>query len=301
MIYTVTLNPAIDYVLQIDSLTVGQIHKTDRAEMHLGGKGINVSKILGELHIPSVALGFTAGFTGEAIEYGVKSEWVTPRFTRLANGVSRINVKLRSGRETDINCVGPEVTEVDFKCFYDTLNELKGGDILVLSGSVPKGAPIDTYGEIMAKCSGKGVKFIVDAEGEQLLNALPHKPFLIKPNSEELSGLFGQLKDEQDIILRAEKLQQKGAENVLVSLGADGALLLDNNGKVHRIKAALGKAVNTVGAGDSMLAGFIAGYLEKHDFDYALKLGTASGGATAFSSGLADREHILKTLKEFDR
>ncbi len=298
MIYTLTLNPAIDYVLQVENLTVGKIHKTDAAEIHFGGKGINVSKILGELHIPSVALGFVAGFVGEAIENGVKSEWVTPKFTKLECGMSRINVKLRSESETDINCIGPEVKKTDIERLYESLNVLQNGDILVLSGSVPKGVPSDIYGNIMAMLYSKGVMFIVDAEGEHLLNALKYKPFLIKPNFEELCGLFGEVSDERDIIECAEKLQKMGALNVLVSLGSDGALLLDEKSQVHRVKAVSGKAVNTVGAGDSMLAGFIAGYLESEDFECALKLGTASGSATAFSVGLADRDLILQTLEK---
>ncbi len=298
MIYTVTLNPAIDYCLQIEKLTVGQIHKTDRAEIHFGGKGINVLQILGELQVPSVALGFIAGFTGEAIENGIKSEWVTPKFTRLSSGMSRINVKLRSGEETDINCQGPKVTEADFLRFYENLETVKSGDTVVLSGSVPKGTPSDIYGKIMARLSNKDVKLIVDAEGEQLLNALSYKPFLIKPNKQELCGLIGAVTCDNDVISGAKRLQKMGAENVLVSLGSKGALLLDQNGQIHRIPAAVGKAVNTVGAGDSMLAGFIAGYFEQKDFDYALKLGTAAGSATAFSVGLADRKTIYRIFEE---
>ena len=298
MIYTLTLNPAIDYVLQVENLTVGKIHKTDTAEICFGGKGINVSKILGELQVLSVALGFVAGFVGEAIENGVKSEWVTTKFTKLECGMSRINVKLRSGSETDVNCVGPEVKMVDIERLYESINALENGDILVLSGSVPKGVPTDIYGSIMARLSSKGVKFVLDAEGEYLLNALKYNPFLIKPNLEELCDLFGEISSENGVIESAKKLQQMGAENVLVSLGADGALLLDSEAQVHRINAVSGKAVNTVGAGDSMLAGFIAGYLESSDFDYALKLGTAAGSATAFSVGLADRDLILQTLEK---
>lgn len=298
MIYTVTLNPAIDYCLQIEKLTVGQIHKTDSAQINFGGKGINVSQILGELQVPSVALGFIAGFTGEAIENGIKSEWVTPKFTRLSSGMSRINVKLRSGEETDINCQGPKVTEADFLRFYESLETVKSGDTVVLSGSVPKGTPSDIYGKIMARLSNKDVKLIVDAEGEQLLNALSYKPFLIKPNKQELCGLIGAVTCDNDVISGAKRLQKMGAENVLVSLGSKGALLLDQNGQIHRIPAAVGKAVNTVGAGDSMLAGFIAGYFEQKDFDYALKLGTAAGSATAFSVGLADRKTIYRIFEE---
>lgn len=298
MIYTLTLNPAIDYVLQVENLNIGKTHKTDAAEICFGGKGINVSKILGELQVPSVALGFVAGFVGEAIENGVKSEWVTPKFTKLSSGMSRINVKLRSESETDINCVGPEVKMADIERLYESLGVLENGDILVLSGSVPKGVPTDIYGSIMARLSSKGVKFVVDAEGEHLLNALKYKPFLIKPNLEELCGLFGEVSEENDIVECAKKLQKMGAENVLVSLGADGALLLDGEAQVHRVNAVSGKAVNTVGAGDSMVAGFIAGHLESEDFDYALKLGTASGSATAFSVGLADRDLILQVLEK---
>ncbi len=298
MIYTVTLNPAIDYVLTVDELKVGNIHRTNKANVYFGGKGINVSTVLAQLGVSSVATGFVAGFTGKAVENGISSEYIKSDFVTLETGLTRINVKIRSGYETDINCNGPEISGSDIEKLFSKLETLKKGDILVLAGSIPDTLPRDIYSEILRRLDGRGICFAVDAEKQLLLNCLKYKPFLIKPNAEELGQLFDTaVKNSDDALKYAEKLQKSGAVNVLVSLGEEGAVLLDENGCVHRENAHNGRCVNTVGAGDSTVAGFIAGYLESGgDYGYALKLGNAAGGATAFSEGLAKKEQILALL-----
>lgn len=297
MVYTLTFNPAIDYVLHIDTLNKGEINRSKSESIFFGGKGINVSLILKELGIPSTALGFVAGFTGQAIENGIRSDLLRTDFIHLKNGTSRINVKLREKQETDINASGPQIGDGDIKLLFEKLEGLKCGDVLVLAGSVPAFQPKDIYERILDRLKGKGILFVVDAEGDLLINSLKYKPFLIKPNNDEMSQIFGvKISDVGTALQYAEKLQSMGACNVLVSMGAEGAVLLDQNGNSHRIKAASGKKINTVGAGDSMVAGFIAGYINERDFELALRLGNAAGGATAFSEGLATREEILKLL-----
>ncbi len=298
MIYTLTLNPAIDYVMHTAELDIGSIQRSQGEKIYFGGKGINVSLILKELGVSSVATGFVAGFTGETIEKGIASEKIKTDFVHLSNGFTRINVKIRSEVETDINGNGPNILAEDIDCLIKKLDKLNNGDILVLAGSVPKCVPQNIYEVIMERLSGKGVEFIVDAEKELLLNTLKYKPFLIKPNNEELGEIFGiKITEHKDALKFAQKLKEMGAQNVLVSFGSKGAFLLDKNNEVHYADSLCSKAVNTVGAGDSMVAGFIAGYLEKKNFDYALKLGSAAGGATASSEGLASREDIIKLFK----
>ncbi len=297
MIYTLTLNPAIDYVVFTDELDIGEINRSSKEDICLGGKGINVSVMLDRLGIKSVATGFTAGFTGQALEKGITNDNITSDFVRLENGITRINIKIRHGKETDINTSGPLVEKADIERLYNKLDALKNDDFLVLTGSVPNTLPQDIYESIMQRLKEKGVIFIVDAEKELLLNTLKHKPFLIKPNIDELGEIFGvKIKNTEQATEYALKLQEMGAQNVLVSMGEKGALLLNENGKVHFREAYTGKAINTVGAGDSMLAGFIAGYILKKDFDYALRLGTASGSATAFNLGLATKQQIYELL-----
>lgn len=298
MIYTVTFNPAVDYLIYVPQLTAGSIIRSEKERIFFGGKGINVSLVLRELGIESTAMGFIAGFTGNAIEQAIRSEGIHTDFVRLKSGFTRINVKIRSGSETDINGQGPKITEDDVKALFEKLARLKSGDILVLAGSIPNTLPSDIYEKIMAQLSGKGIRFAVDATKDLLLNSLKYRPFLIKPNNEELGEIFGVNIDTPDDALKyAERLREKGAVNVLVSMGSKGAVLADENGERHYIPAVSGNAVNTVGAGDSMVAGFIAGYFQKSDYAYALKLGTASGGATAFSEGLAKKHEILGLLK----
>ncbi len=296
MIYTVTLNPAIDYVMKPKEFCQGKINRSVAESVHFGGKGINVSTVLGELSVPSVATGFIGGFTGQALINGIKTEYIKTDFVNI-EGLTRINVKLRHGTETDINSAGPQVSESEIAQLILKLGSAQDGDIIVLSGSLPKGVGKTVYADIMESLKHKNIKFVVDAEGELLTETLKFNPFLIKPNTDELGAVFGvEIQSVEECFLYAEKLQDLGAENVLVSMGKDGAVLIDSDGNKYAKKSAVGKAVNTVGAGDSMLAGFVAGYLQKGDFDYALTLGTAAGSATAFSEGLADRRSILKVL-----
>ncbi len=299
MIYTVTFNPAIDYVMKLDELALNTVNRSRSEEIFFGGKGINVSIILHELGIDSVALGFTAGFTGEAIEKGVEALGVRTDFVRLKSGNSRINVKLKHGGETELNGQGPQISKHAINRLFEKLDTLKSGDTLVLAGSIPGTLPTDMYEKILEHLDGKGIRYIVDATGKLLLNVLQYKPFLIKPNNFELSELFGvKLNTNKEIIKYAMKLQEMGAQNVLVSMAENGSILIDENKKAHVIGVPEGVAVNSVGAGDSMLAGFITGYLEKNDYNYALKLGTACGSSTAFSEGLATRDEIYNLLEK---
>ncbi|MCM1226742.1 MAG: 1-phosphofructokinase [Clostridium sp.] len=294
MIYTVTFNPAIDYVLRLDSLDTGVVNRSENEALYFGGKGINVSAVLRQLGVESTALGFTAGFTGNAIEDGLKEMGIKTDFVRLESGNSRINVKIKTDKETEINGQGPFISEKALGQLYEKLYSLTDGDILILAGSIPNSLPDNIYESILEKLSGKGIRFIVDAEKNLLLNVLKYKPFLIKPNNFELGEIFGvELSNTDEIIKYAQKLREMGAMNVLVSMAEKGSVLADDNGNVHIMKAPSGKAVNSVGAGDSMLAGFVAGYLETQNYEYAMRLGTAAGSATAFSEGLAEKNDII--------
>lgn len=299
MIYTVTFNPAIDYVMNVPGLVPGEVNRSKEEYVFFGGKGINVSLVLRELGRDSTALGFIAGFTGDAIRRGVEDAGVKSDFIRLENGLSRINVKIKASTETDLNGKGPDISEKDLQSLFEKLDTLKDGDILVLAGSIPPDLPENIYETILARLSDKNIIFVVDATGDLLKNVLVYKPFLIKPNHHELGEIFGKtLKNTDEIAHYAKKMQKMGARNVLVSMAANGALLVDETGRVHIIGTAKGKAVNSVGAGDSMVAGFLAGYLEKNDYSYALALGSAAGSATAFSEGLANKELIFQLLNE---
>ena len=298
MIYTVTLNPAVDYTVYMDELKRGEINRSRSENIFFGGKGINVSNVLKSLGVKSTALGFSAGFTGFAIEDDLSKKGITADFVHLKNGFTRINVKLREGVETDINTAGPQIDENETAELFEKLDRLNQNDLLILSGSVPKCMPSDTYEKILERLLPKGVRAVVDAEGGLLEKALKYRPFLIKPNAEELGELFGvKIEDAKEAAVYAQRMKREGAENVLVSMGKEGAVLVDRNGQKHFSAAFSGKTVNTVGAGDSMVAGFIAGYEKTGDFDYALRLGTAAGSATAFSEGLAEGEHILKLFE----
>ncbi len=297
MLYTVTFNPAIDYVMKLDSLKAGEINRSKSEEIYFGGKGINVSAVLRELNVSSIALGFCAGFTGTAIENGIKSMGIESDFVHLSSGNSRINVKIKAGEETELNGQGPKISRDAIESLFERLDMIKSGDVLILAGSIPNTLPADIYEIILERLSGRGISFVVDATKDLLLNVLKYKPFLIKPNSLELGEMFGAvLKTNDEIISKAKELQRRGAVNVLVSMAGDGAILVDENGDVHIMGAPEGKVINSVGAGDSMVAGFIAGYMEKHDYRYALELGTAAGSATAFSEGLAKRDEIYRLL-----
>lgn len=295
MIYTLTFNPAIDYVMKVDNLKNGETNRSKCEQIYFGGKGINVSFVLSELGVQSVALGFIAGFTGEALNDAVTQSGINSDFIRLKSGVTRINVKLKSDNETEINAQGPIITQGDIDSLYKKLEKLNAGDVLVLAGSVPNSLPSDIYEKIIEKLQGKNIKFVVDATCKLLLNVLKFNPYLIKPNKSELEEIARrELNDNESIISEARKLKKSGAKNVLVSLGADGAILVDENDNVH-IKSALGgKPVNTVGAGDSMVAGFIA-YCDE-GYEKALQMSLACGGATATSEGLAKKDDILKLL-----
>lgn len=300
MIYTVTLNPSIDYVVHLNQLVFGITNRTTGEETSFGGKGINVSLVLSELGLPSTALGFVAGFTGEAIANNVGNERIRTDFIRLRNGVSRINVKIKAGEETEINGQGPRIEKDELNALIEKLDSVRDGDILVLSGSIPNTLPDDVYERMLKRVEGRKVMKVVDATGQLLIRSLEYRPFLIKPNRQELSELFKtEVVHETEVAHYARELQKMGAENVLVSMGKEGAMLLDSDGKTHRIGIAPGKTVNTVGSGDSMVAGFIAGYVRTKDYAYALKLGSASGNATAFLPGLATKEKIEELLKQF--
>lgn len=298
MIYTVTFNPAVDYVVHTKELAAGTVNRSVSEEIYFGGKGINISLVLAELEVPSKALGFVAGFTGAAIENALAECGIKTDFVRLEKSFSRINVKIKSDTETELNGQGPEIPSHKLEELFSKLEALRDGDTIILAGSVPKSLPSDIYEKILEYLSGRDVRTVVDATGELLLNTLKYRPFLVKPNNFELGELFGvNIGTADDVVEYAEKLREMGAQNVLVSMAQDGAVLLDNEGQVHVCGVCSGTVKNSVGAGDSMLAGFLAGY-EKGGYEYALKLGTAAGGATAFSEGLAKREEILTLLEQ---
>ena len=299
MIYTVTFNPAIDYVVELVSFNIGEVNRTTREYMNLGGKGVNVSRVLTNLEIPNTALGFVAGFTGEALKTGLGEMGVKTDFIKLKEGNTRINVNIKGITETDIIARGPEIPDNAIEELFNKLDNLKNGDILVLAGSIPASLPSDMYERIMSRLYGKGIRFVVDATKDLLMKSLKYEPFLIKPNNHELGEIFGlQLKNDDEIIYYARELKKKGAKNVLISMAGDGAVLVDENNIAHRIGTPKGKVVNSVGAGDSMVAGFLAGYLENGDYQHALKMGTASGSASAFSEGLATKQEVMDLLNK---
>lgn len=298
MVYTVTFNPALDYVMNLDSVSTDDINRTRSEELYYGGKGINVSAILTRLEIPNIALGFTAGFTGKKIKEMMDRDGIKNDFIELDNGFTRINVKIKFGKELDINANGPEIGKDKIEELFGKLGNLKSGDFLVLAGSVPSALPDDLYSKILETLEDKRVNVVVDTTGNQLLNVLKYKPFLIKPNHHELSEIFGEDMDTTEkITVYARKLIEMGAKNVLVSRGGDGALLIDENNKVYPRDAVEGKLVNSVGCGDSMVAGFIAGYIKSHNYEEALKLSVASSAATAFSIELAKGDEIYNIYK----
>ncbi len=298
MIYTVTFNPAIDYIVHTGQMQVGQVNRSQGEELYFGGKGINVSFVLHELGLPSKALGFVAGFTGAAIEAGIQEQGIATDFVHLDSGFSRINVKIKSSEETELNGQGPNISEAAVAELFEKLNQLQDGDVLILAGSIPNTMPADSYEKILAHLSDKKIKVIVDATKDLLLNVLPYHPFLIKPNNHELGELFGvTLHSIEEIATYAKKLQEMGAQNVLISMAGDGAFLIDETGKQHVCGVCKGTVKNSVGAGDSMVAGFVAGSMQG-DYEAALKLGTAAGGATAFSEGLAQRAEIERLLQQ---
>lgn len=299
MIYTVTLNPAIDYIMNPYSVILGATNRSSSERYFIGGKGINVSRILKELGIASTAFGFVAGFTGKAVCESLEKEGINTDFVQLEGGFTRINVKLKGDTETEINGGGPAITTKAIEAFYSKLEKVKNGDTVVLAGSIPSSCDADIYENILARLHDKDVRFAVDTTGELLKSTLCYRPFVIKPNLDELSELFGKRpENDEETAYFARLLQTEGARNVIVSMGKDGAVLLDEKGVIHKVEAHSGKAINSVGAGDSMLAGFLAGYEKKGDYAYALKLGNAAGAATAFSYDLASGEKIKELCND---
>ena len=299
MIYTVTFNPSIDYIVRLENFTAGEINRVNYEQILPGGKGINVSIVLKNLGHDSTALGFLAGFTGIAMQQMLHSFGVTDDFVRLDDGFSRINVKIKAENETEINGQGPVITEGAQRALFAKLDRLQSGDTLVLAGSIPNTLPDDIYERIMEHLEGRGIRIVVDATKNLLRRVLKYRPFLIKPNNHELGEMFGvELKTDDDIIFHAKKLQEEGATNVLISMAGDGAILLTAEGVFYRSAAPKGTLVNSVGAGDSMVAGFLAGFMESDgSYEHAFYMGVATGSASAFSPNLATREEALALLK----
>lgn len=293
MIYTLTLNPSLDYITSIENFNLGMVNHTKDEMILCGGKGINVSIILKNLGYDSIAFGYVGGFTGVEIKRKLDYIGCKTDFVELNNGISRINVKLKSTEETELNGSGPNISTEELEELFKKLKQLKNGDILVLAGSIPALIPDDIYQIIMELLKDKEIKFVVDSTKDLLLNTLKYKPFLIKPNNYELGEIFNvEIKTKEDVEKYGKKLQEMGASNVLVSMAGDGAVLIDENLNVFKSDGVSGKVINSVGAGDSMVAGFIAGYLEKEDLEYAFKFGIAAGSASAFSKNLATLEEV---------
>ncbi len=299
MIYTVTFNPSLDYIVSVDDFKLGLTNRTSSELILPGGKGTNVSTVLKNLGLESTALGFVAGFTGNEIvnrlnDMGIKSDFIS-----IENGISRINLKLKSIDGTEINGAGPDISEEKVNELRDKLNQLKEGDVLVLAGSIPSSMSDNIYRDIMADLKDRGVMIVVDATKDLLLNVLEYHPFLIKPNNHELGEIFDvKLTTREEVIPYGRKLQEKGARNVLVSMAGEGAVLIAEDGQVFDAPAPKGKLINGVGAGDSMVAGFVAGWIEKQDYEYAFHMGVASGSASAFSENLATKEEIINVYNQ---
>ena len=299
MIYTVTFNPSLDYIVSVDDFKLGLTNRTSSELILPGGKGNNVSTVLKNLGLESTALGFVAGFTGNEIvkrlnDMGIKSDFIS-----IENGISRINLKLKSIDGTEINGAGPDISEEKVNELMDKLNQLKEGDVLVLAGSIPSSMSDNIYRDIMADLKDRGVMIVVDATKDLLLNVLEYHPFLIKPNNHELGEIFDvKLTTREEVIPYGRKLQEKGARNVLVSMAGEGAVLIAEDGQVFDAPAPKGKLINGVGAGDSMVAGFVAGWIEKQDYEYAFHMGVASGSASAFSENLATKEEIINVYNQ---
>ena len=299
MIYTITFNPALDYIVKMDEFNLGHVNRSNNEFVYAGGKGINVSIVLNNLEVKSKALGFIAGFTGDEIERRVREFGCDTDFIKLKEGMSRINVKIKADVESEINGGGPDISSEALEELYKKLDTLIAGDILVLAGSIPKTMPTDIYERIMKRLQEKDVKFIVDTTGESLLKVLKYNPFLIKPNHHELGELFGvKLNNKEEVIEYAKKLKDMGAQNVIISMAGDGAVLIDSNGGVTTSNVPKGIVKNSVGAGDSMVAGFIAGYLNSEKVEDGFKLGVATGSASAFSEGLATKDYVYELLEQ---
>jgi len=299
MIYTVTFNPSLDYIVSVEDFKLGLTNRTSSELMLPGGKGINVSIVLKNLGIESTALGFMAGFTGKEIERRLEEDGISSDFIQIENGISRINLKLKSIDGTEINGSGPEIPKEKVEELMARLNTMKEGDVLFLAGSIPASMPDDIYRNILKRLDGKGILIAVDATGNLLVNVLEYHPFLVKPNNHELGEIFGvELKDRESVIPYAKKMQEMGATNVLVSMAGEGAVLAAADGKVYLAPAPKGKLVNGVGAGDSMVAGFLTGWLKRQDYREAFHMGIATGSASAFSEYLAGREQVEDVYRQ---
>ena len=300
MVYTVTFNPALDYIVRVRDFRTGETNRTESDELQWGGKGINVSTVLRNLGVENAALGFLAGFTGRALDQGLRDAGIRTDFIWLEEGLTRVNVKIKADQETEINGAGPAIPAAALEELFAKLDRLQSGDVLVLAGSIPASLPDDIYQRILARLANREILTAVDATGRLLRAVLPYHPFLIKPNRAELGELFGRaLNGDAEIEDCARRLQTEGARNVLVSMAGDGSLLLDETGSVHRLGVPAGTVCNSVGAGDSMVAGFLAGWLEHGDYPLAHRLGTAAGAATAFSERLAEKAQVLALLETF--
>ncbi len=303
MIYTVTFNPSLDYIVSVENFKTGITNRSISELILPGGKGLNVSMVLGNMGIANTALGYVAGFTGEEIVRRIQEKGVKADLISIDEGFSRINVKLKSIEGTEINGCGPQISEINIQRLFHKLDALDKGDLLILAGSIPGSLPDDIYRRIMRRLDGRGVMIIVDATGDLLLNVLEYHPFLIKPNHHELGELFGvELATREVVIPYAGKLQEMGASNVLVSMAGEGAVLAAADGRIYAASAPAGRLINGVGAGDSMVAGFIAGWMERKDYGHAFTMGVAAGSASAFSEQLATKEEIeavYKTVKTY--
>ena len=300
MIYTVTFNPSIDYIVTVDDLQLGLVNRTSEELMFPGGKGINVSMVLSNLGFENTALGFLAGFTGDSVQKMLEENGVNADFIKVKEGITRINVKIRAQQESEINGMGPAIKKEDIDALYKKLDTLKNGDILVLAGSIPSVMPETMYSDIMAHLQDKDIKIVVDATKDLLLNVLKYKPFFVKPNNHELGEIYGvELKTREDVGPYAQKMQKEGARNVLVSMAGEGAVLVAEDGQVYMSPCPKGKVKNSVGAGDSMVAGFIAGYMETGNYKEALRKGLLTGSASAFSDNLATKDEVEELGKHF--
>lgn len=301
MIYTITFNPSLDYVIQVEHFKPGEINKTRFEEILPGGKGINVSVVLSNLGHESTALGFMAGFTGEEIENKLKNFGAKTDFIHVKKGLSRINVKMKSDEETEINGMGPDIQSEDIDALFKKLDTLTKEDILVISGSIPSTLPDDMYERIMERVQNKNIKIVVDATNNLLLKVLKYNPFLIKPNNHELGEIFDvELNTKEEVIPYAKKLQEMGAQNVLISMAGQGAICITEKNEIFQSEAPKGKVINSVGAGDSMVAGFLAGYIETNDYRQAFINGLCCGSATAFNVGLATKEDVKKVRMKYE-
>ena len=297
MIYTLTFNPSLDYIVTVPKFTCGVVNRTSREVIFPGGKGVNVSMVLGNLGFENTALGFLAGFTGKALKGLVEEKGIRADFIEVERGMTRINVKLRSEEETEINGQGPFIGEKEIGKLYERLERLEDGDILVMAGSIPDVMPETMYRDILEHLKEKKLRVVVDATNDLLVNVLQYHPFLIKPNNHELGEIFGVvINDKAEVIRYGRQLQELGAQNVLVSMAGDGAVLLAADGSVYQADAPKERLVNSVGAGDSMVAGFLAGYLEHGSYQKAFETGVCAGSASAFSEELATREEVLRLL-----